>query len=159
MTFARCGAHIVTPTTWLVLAASLAISCGDDDPKGDGEAADVGSSGSSSSTGSSSSSGSPTTGGSSSSEGGQSTGNDALLEEYCACMLFSCHDHYHELWGDDEMVAREACLNDASMVPSVGSPQSSGDSLECRLAFCTMSGGEDDAAVCPAALGESPCAE
>jgi len=91
-------------------------------------------------------------------ETGTSTGGEAtLVEDYCTCMLFQCHLHYHDVWGSDEVAARLACLDEASGVPEAGAPQDAGNSLECRLHFCEMSTSEDDPEVCPAALGASPC--
>ncbi len=85
------------------------------------------------------------------------TGNEALYDAYCTCMLFSCHDHYHDAWTEDEMVAREMCLEVAAGVPIADMPVEAGDFLECRIAWCQMSSSEDDPAVCPAAMGGAPC--
>lgn len=94
-----------------------------------------------------------------STESTESTGNEQLIDDYCTCMLFKCHLHYHDEWGESEIVARETCFEVAAQVPVAGEPITEGNALECRLAFCEMSSGEDDPAVCPAALGAAPCAE
>lgn len=90
------------------------------------------------------------------SEGG-TTGGGSLAEQYCLCMLESCHDQYHGTWGEDHDQSEVMCMAAAEAVPSVGVPATSGDSIECRLHFCAM--GHDVPDACEAALGAAPCAE
>lgn len=56
--------------------------------------------------------------------------------DYCDCMFLKCHDLYHELWEEDEVVARQACLHEAEATPVNGGETQSGDFIECRLHFC-----------------------
>jgi hypothetical protein len=70
-------------------------------------------------------------------------------------MLESCHDQYHATWGEDHEASEAMCKAYAESVPSVGEPAMSGDSLECRLHFCTI--GHDDPTACDSALGAAPC--
>ena len=89
--------------------------------------------------------------------GDESTaGVDAPVTDYCNCMLENCHDQYHELWGEDHQGGEAMCKAAAEAVPSIGMPAMSGDSLECRLHFCTI--GHDEPAACASALGAAPCA-
>lgn len=76
---------------------------------------------------------------------------------YCDCMLINCHDPFHERWGADDVEARNNCAREASAWPVTGSPQTSGDSVECRIAVCE--GVADRRNTCPEALGEGnhPC--
>lgn len=90
------------------------------------------------------------------SEGGTTDGG-SLAEQYCLCMLDSCHDQYHGTWGEDHEQSEVMCMAAAEAVPSVGMPATSGDSIECRLYFCAM--GHDVAGACEAALGADPCAD
>lgn len=84
------------------------------------------------------------------------TTGDSPATDYCNCMLENCHDEYHELWGEDHQGGEAMCKAAAEAVPSIGMPAMSGDSLECRLHFCTL--GHDDPAACASALGAAPCA-
>ncbi len=84
------------------------------------------------------------------------TTGDAPVTDYCNCMLENCHDQYHERWGEDHQGGEAMCKAAAEAVPSIGVPAMSGDSLECRLHFCTL--GHDDPAACASALGAAPCA-
>jgi hypothetical protein len=84
------------------------------------------------------------------------TGDTTPVTDYCNCMLENCHDQYHELWGEDHQGGEAMCKAAAEAVPSVGKPAMSGDSLECRLHFCTI--GHDYPPACPRALGAAPCA-
>jgi hypothetical protein len=70
-------------------------------------------------------------------------------------MLENCHDQYHETWGEDHRQSEAMCKAAAEAVPSVGMPAMSGDSIECRLYFCTI--GHDDPTACESALGAAPC--
>mgnify|MGYP000031085535 CR=1 FL=1 len=83
------------------------------------------------------------------------TGEDSPVDAYCLCMLEICHDQYHALWGEDHRESEAMCRAYAEGVPSVGMPAMSGDSIECRLHFCTL--GEDDPGPCESALGAAPC--
>lgn len=83
-------------------------------------------------------------------------GDAPPVTDYCNCMLVNCHDQYHELWGEQHQASEAMCQAAAEAVPSVGVPAMSGDSLECRLHFCTL--GHDDPAACASALGAAPCA-
>lgn len=84
------------------------------------------------------------------------TTGDSPATDYCNCMLENCHDQYHELWGEDHQGSEAMCKAAAEAAPSIGMPAMSGDSLECRLHFCTL--GHDDPAACASALGAAPCA-
>jgi len=86
---------------------------------------------------------------------GSTTHSDPPVTDYCNCMLENCHDQYHTLWGEDHQASEAMCKAAAAAVPSVGVPAMSGDSLECRLHFCTI--GRDDPAACASALGAAPC--
>ncbi|MEZ4463845.1 MAG: hypothetical protein R3F43_04815 [bacterium] len=68
----------------------------------------------------------------------------------CECLLASCHDRYHGLYGDDEVVARLACLRQGSRLAA---PE-----LACRAQQCAAVPTPDDAATCGPALGEAACA-
>ena len=57
---------------------------------------------------------------------------------------------------EDHQSGEAMCKAAAEAVPSIGMPAMSGDSLECRLHFCTL--GHDDPAACASALGAAPCA-
>lgn len=81
--------------------------------------------------------------------------NDAFTPEadlYCRCMLFSCHDPFHDTWGLDDVEAFDSCLLEISAVPVNGEPTLTGDFQECRLHFCQQ--GVPD---CDAALGLTIC--
>ena len=56
--------------------------------------------------------------------------------DYCDCMFLNCHDLYHDIWGEEELGAREECLREAEATPLEGVPAVSGDSIECRLHYC-----------------------
>jgi hypothetical protein len=90
------------------------------------------------------------------SEAGTTAGG-GLVEDYCLCMLDSCHDLYHGTWGEDHEQSEAMCTAAAEAVPSVGAPATSGDSIECRLHFCAM--GHDVAGACEAAMGADPCVD
>ena len=57
---------------------------------------------------------------------------------YCDCMFISCHDLYHEIWGEDELEARQGCIDEATALPLTGEPAEVGDSLDCRLLHCQL---------------------
>ncbi len=80
-------------------------------------------------------------------------GGQTLAEQYCGCMLLSCHDQYHQKFGpeSDEVAAREACLAEAGALPVNGSDVDSGNFIECRLHFCTA--GKTDPSVCDNTIG------
>ncbi len=84
------------------------------------------------------------------------TGDDVL--DYCDCMLNSvCHDLYHEIWTDDEIVARETCIAEAEALPESGDAPDAGNSLECRLHWCLEADAAEDEALCQAAAGLDVC--
>lgn len=85
----------------------------------------------------------------------ETTGGATPVDEYCACMLESCHDLYHATWGEEHRASEAMCAAYAESVPSVGMPAMSGDSLECRLHFCSL--GHDDPSACDSAMGAAPC--
>lgn len=100
-------------------------------------------------------------GGGSSTGGAGGQGGEAppsLAETYCDCMLFTCHDAYHDHFGpeSDEEAARAACLAEAEMLPVAGMNVDSGNFVECRLHFCAT--GSDDPDTCAATIGEGACA-
>lgn len=76
--------------------------------------------------------------------------DDPAVTGYCDCMFLSCHDIYHATWGDDELVARNGCLDEATTLPD-GEPEV-GPSLTCRQRAC-------DATRCSEAAGLSVCVE
>lgn len=71
-------------------------------------------------------------------------------KDYCECMLFDCHDEYHARWGEDHVEAAVACQTEAAMLPQAGSPQTEGNSAECRLHHCASL---EDGSTCEGALG------
>ncbi len=71
---------------------------------------------------------------------------------YCRCMLFSCHDPFHDTWGVEDVDAFEACLIEISSVPLAGQETSTGNFQECRLKACQSATPD-----CDAALGLSVC--
>lgn len=90
--------------------------------------------------------------------GGGGTGGSNVsqaVQDYCECMLDSCHDDYHRIWGEDHIAAEEQCHAEASLVPEHGSPTDSGNFIECRLAACQRA--TQDATACTAALGDGAC--
>jgi hypothetical protein len=92
--------------------------------------------------------------------GGSGGGVDAgtsLAQQYCNCMLTSCHDAYHDTFGPetDEVAARENCLTEAAALPSAGQTVSSGNFVECRLHFCQL--GASNVSVCPDSVGQGTC--
>lgn len=80
---------------------------------------------------------------------------DPAVVEYCNCMLVTCHDLYHEIWGADEAEARAACLHAGAELPRAGEPVTQGDFLECRLHFCEAAGEAPEA--CDEAGGREVC--
>lgn len=85
-------------------------------------------------------------------------GRDALNEAYCECMLFNCHDPFHERWGEDDGEAIANCLATARDLPREGAPTDVGPSLECRHHFCRAAQDTgDEPGHCPQALGQTTC--
>lgn len=84
------------------------------------------------------------------------TDGSSPASDYCECMLVHCHDQYHGTWGEEHPQSENNCNADAAMLPTVGVPAMSGDSLECRLYHCEQAAG--DASLCEAAIGGAPCA-
>lgn len=80
-----------------------------------------------------------------------------LAEQYCDCLLLSCHDDYHAKYGPetDEPAARAACLSEAASVPVNGSATTSGNFIECRLHHCQA--GKTDPASCASSVGGDQC--
>jgi hypothetical protein len=74
---------------------------------------------------------------------------------YCNCMLLSCHDEFHDRWGEGDDEAIAGCRTEALTVPVAGSDVSRGDFIECRLAQCSMATVSEDA--CAAAVGRTVC--
>ena len=75
---------------------------------------------------------------------------------YCDCMLLSCHDLYHLLWGEDEGVARSRCFGVAGALERAAEA-TEGDSLDCRLHWCRAAFDLDDLTLCDRAGGLSVC--
>lgn len=86
---------------------------------------------------------------------GTTTGDSSPVADYCECMLVNCHDQYHGAWGEEHPMSEINCTMAAEMLPTVGMPTMSGNSLECRLAHCELA--VDDPALCEAAIGGAPC--
>ena len=83
-----------------------------------------------------------------SADASSSSGNDEdevhpQVLELCECLLFDCHEPYHERYGATDLEAAEACNADGSTLPL--------DGVACRLSACQS--GECDAALGAAA----PC--
>ena len=77
--------------------------------------------------------------------------------EYCECMLEACHDLYHSTWGEEHVESEQMCTASAEASPSAGGPAMSGDSIECRMHFCTVAMNVGDTSVCGDALGGGAC--
>lgn len=77
----------------------------------------------------------------------------ALERSYCDCMLLNCHDEFHQVWGVDDVEARDNCRAEISQVPSVGSDTTTGNSQECRVHFCEVAAERN----CDAAMGLNTC--
>jgi hypothetical protein len=89
---------------------------------------------------------------------GHDAGEDASLTEaqaLCNCLLVTCHDAFHDQYGEGDAVAIPACELDTDGLPSAGMEVSSGDFIECRHTHCEMA--ETDETLCAAALGATPC--
>lgn len=128
----------------LAVAAGLAAaSCGDD-------ASEATSSATSSST-------STGVGGAGGAGGGGAMTTPA--ENYCTCMLFSCHDWYHMAFGPetDEPAALATCLAEAEKLPLAGMDVAEGNFIECRIHYCVE--GQDDESVCPNTIGLQVCVD
>jgi hypothetical protein len=91
--------------------------------------------------------------------GAGAAGGASLAQQYCDCMLLSCHDAYHASFGpdSDEPAARANCLAEAEALPAAGMPIEEGNFVECRIHFCEA--GQSDESVCPSAVGAAPCSE
>ncbi len=90
---------------------------------------------------------------------GGTGGAASLAERYCACMLTSCHDAYHDAFGpdSDEEAAAAACLAEAETVPEAGMAVTDGNFIECRLHFCAV--GRTDESACPSSVGQDACSD
>ena len=71
-------------------------------------------------------------------------------EEYCECLLITCHDPFHDKYGADDAEAIAACQREAAGFPVAGTEQMSGDSIECRQYHCDNATGDS---TCENALG------
>lgn len=89
--------------------------------------------------------------------GAPDPGVDPLVRRYCDCMLVTCHDLYHELYGAEEEVARANCFAVAAAQPRAGALVREGRFLECRLWACGEA--ERDPAFCHPAGGGGVCSE
>jgi hypothetical protein len=80
-------------------------------------------------------------------DGGADAGTppDPAVVAYCDCMLVTCHDLYHMVWGADEVEARNACFEAAA----------GDEALACHMRACHDA--IDDEARCPAAGGVEIC--
>lgn len=75
---------------------------------------------------------------------------------YCDCMLLTCHDLYHLLWGEDEGVARRRCFEIAGgLARSPGATE--GANLHCRRHWCDAAFDLDDLELCDRAGGLEVC--
>lgn len=81
---------------------------------------------------------------------------DPVELAYCDCMLLTCHDLYHLLWGEDEGVARRRCFEVAAALPRAPAA-TEGPNLHCRLHWCDEAFELDDLALCDRAGGLSIC--
>lgn len=75
---------------------------------------------------------------------------------YCDCMFLGCHDLYHQLWGEDEGVARARCFRVGSELPRAADA-TEGDSLDCRSHWCDEAYDLDDPGLCERAGGLEVC--
>ncbi|WAS94244.1 hypothetical protein [Nannocystis punicea] len=87
---------------------------------------------------------------------GATTEGSSPAADYCECMLVNCHDQYHGTWGEEHPMSEINCKAAADMLPTVGMPAMSGNSLECRLYHCEQAAGDES--LCEAAIGGAPCA-
>lgn len=87
--------------------------------------------------------------------GGAAEAGEFTAENYCTCMLVSCHDKFHSKWGEADGDAAAACIANANAVPKRGMETETGNFLECRMHFCGI-GDENDTA-CEKAAGEATC--
>ena len=72
---------------------------------------------------------------------------------FCTCMLFNCHDEFHNTFGVSDLEARDNCLMEISSTPTGAAGATSGNVQQCRIHFCE-DGTERN---CQAALGNSIC--
>jgi hypothetical protein len=72
---------------------------------------------------------------------------------FCNCMLFNCHDEFHETYGVSDLEARDNCLLEISSTPTGDPNATSGNVQECRVHFCEEAASRD----CQAALGNIIC--
>jgi hypothetical protein len=84
-----------------------------------------------------------------------STEPESPVFAYCNCMLLSCHDAFHERWGESDDKAIAGCRAEALTLPASGSDATEGNFIECRLAHCQMATVSENA--CAAALGSVVC--
>jgi hypothetical protein len=78
--------------------------------------------------------------------------NIALIEAYCTCVFSTCHEHYHDRWGEDEITSAALCRQEAGELV-----ESDPDALSCRSEACAGAANEDPIA-CPVAVGVGGCA-
>lgn len=82
---------------------------------------------------------------------------DPLSTEYCDCIFLWCHDLYHEVWGEDEGIARARCFQVAASLPRAGEPVEEGNSIECRIHWCDVVFELDDESLCGRVAGFEVC--
>ena len=78
------------------------------------------------------------------------SGDPALARSWCECLLVNCHDEFHETFGPDDAMAIAACTAEGTEAPVSGSPQTTGNSIECRQHHCDAA---PDDSTCADALG------
>lgn len=81
---------------------------------------------------------------------------DPVSLAYCDCMLLTCHDLYHLLWGEDEGVARRRCFEIADGLPRMPGA-TEGPNVHCRRHWCAAAFDEDDLELCDRAGGLEVC--
>ena len=85
---------------------------------------------------------------------------DPAVSAYCFCMLAACHETFHDRFGESDEDALANCATEASALPRAGEPVMAGAFLECRQHWCDQADETgDEAAHCPAALGDAVCVE
>ena len=73
----------------------------------------------------------------------------AAVQALCACVLATCHDLYHQIYGLDEVAARLGCWRQASRLPA--------ETRVCRANACAGAPRVDEPDACARALGEAAC--
>jgi hypothetical protein len=82
-------------------------------------------------------------------------GPESPIFAYCNCMLSSCHDIFHFLWGETDAEATAGCRAAALQLDVAGEARVDGDFIECRLRYCELALTAPGA--CAAAGGAAPC--